>query len=148
MKLKISDSNKIIDTIKQETLNSTKENGYLISGIFNREINNIQVREVMSLDSYSILQSNDRLILDKKFLYASLKAFSENEYCYILVHTHIYQNKDNLMFSRNDLAFIKDFLILSKKMKYNLPLLFGIIGIDAHLFKCYFNSNTLNIDLE
>ena len=43
---------------------------------------------------------------------------------------------------------IYNFLILSKKMKYNLPLLFGIIGIDAHLFKCYFNSNTLNIDLE
>ena len=116
---------------------TSNETAYLLKGIFNLQDNTINIVDILHLDDYIEHCTNDKLSINKKFLYASIKNFSKNNWVYILVHTHPFQHKDSLTFSCLDDNFFESLWEISHKFSYEYPMLFGVIGKESFKFKLY-----------
>lgn len=122
------------------------EKAYLLRGTFDYNTETIKIVDFINLDEYTEVSSQDRLAINKKFLYASLKSFNKNKWVYILVHTHPFQTKNTLTFSCIDDDFFKSLQNLSNKIGYTFPLVFGIICSESLNLKIYYDNNITTTD--
>lgn len=119
------------------------EKAYLLKGVFDNTTYDINITECLDLKEYTDINEEYKIEINKKFLYSSIKGFSEENYVYILVHTHPFQEKSTLGFSPVDNDFFESLCDTSLKMKYSLPLVFGVVCKDSVIFKIYNNKEII-----
>lgn len=66
-----------------------KEKAYLLRGNFDKRKNIISIIDFINLKKYVEISTKDRLSINQKFLYASIKGFKEKGYVYILIHIYL-----------------------------------------------------------
>ena len=136
--MKIIDGNGLIDEIITNELNrSPFERGFLFAAEYSEKSDVINIKSYLSLDAFTEYNSVDRLVLSKKFIYASLKTCKENNQVYFLIHTHPFQVRNDLEFSPVDYNFFKNLRDLAEKRMYRSPLVFGVIGQESARFVGY-----------
>ncbi|WP_040327639.1 radical SAM/SPASM domain-containing protein [Clostridium ihumii] len=144
---KIFDPHKYIIEIGKSVDKDCLEKAYLIKGVLNKDYQ-IEFCECLKLELESTKDSDYQLKFDKKMLLASLKYFIENDYVYILVHTHLVCNDERVLaFSNIDDDFQEQLFEVACKLGYKHPMLFIVIDSRSYLCRCY-NEGELEKDVK
>lgn len=151
MEFKVVDNNSILLNICSNIEECRdKEQVYLARGLLLEDNRTIELKEVQELDSFITYASEDRVQIDKKFLLASMKSFAKKNYVYVLLHTHpISKSGKNVKFSPIDEVFEESLVNLSKKVDYQLPIVFIVMDSDSYSIRIYDNDEKLeNISID